>query len=396
MKKVYISLVVVLMLLLCVSCKEHVHNFIDGECSCGEKDIINVPPTVEEPKEIDLDMELLRKKLPNPSWSTPLSNFVGILKTGSTSINSVPIIKCSGIDSEYIGIYVNKTFMDTIRMELSAERKQLFLTNDSSINWNLHNLLKNFDHSGYLYDNYQEDVLSYKLLEAYFAVMDNVNKFDYYDLNNKKITKEDYALKYYEISKYGKIDQVVEDLELLAVYGTRKLTIVNDLHVKENIGKTETMYFWLPTSIISNKVVVSETLNDGIDSWGYNSRIRLMSTEVEYIYTSTTHKFEDGLYVDSVLNYNLGIVAKVDNVKYLVLPEFGNINKDGKDVVSDKEKELSTLINKEYSKLATLELFFESYLKEDVSEEEKNKLLDEYIVENGYAFEVYKYSDIIE
>ena len=69
----------------------------------------------------------------------------------------------------------------------------------------------------------------------------------------------------------------------------------------------------------------------------------------------------------------------VYNVKYLVLPEFGNINKDGKDVVSDKEKELSTLINKEYSKLATLELFFESYLKEDVSEEEKNKLLDEYI-----------------
>lgn len=396
MKKIYVSLVVVLMLLLCVSCKEHVHNFIDGECSCGEKDIINVPPTVEEPKEIDLDMELLRKKLPDPSWSTPLSNFVGILKTGSTSINSVPIIKCSGIDSEYIGIYVNKTFMDTIRMELSAERKQLFLTNDSSINWNLHNLLKNFDHSGYLYDNYQEDVLTYKLLEAYFAVMDNVNKFDYYDLNNKKITKEDYALKYYEISKYGKIDQVVEDLELLAVYGTRKLTIVNDLHVKENIGKTETMYFWLPTSIISNKVVVNETLNDGIDSWGYNSRIRLMSTEVEYIYTSTTHKFEDGLYVDSVLNYNLGIVAKVDNVKYLVLPEFGNINKDGKDVVSDKEKELSTLINKEYSKLATLELFFESYLKEDVSEEEKNKLLDEYIVENGYVFEVYKYSDIIE
>lgn len=396
MKKVYISLVVVLMLLLCVSCKEHVHNFIDGKCSCGEEDIINVPPTVEEPKEIDLDMELLRKKLPNPSWSTPLSNFVGILKTGSTSINSVPIIKCSGIDSEYIGIYVNKTFMDTIRMELSAERKQLFLTNDSSINWNLHSLLKDFDQSGYLYDNYQEDVLTYKLLEVYFLVMDNVNKFDYYDLNNKKITKEDYALKYYEISKYGKIDQVVEDLELLAVYGTRKLTIVNDLHVKENIGKTETMYFWLPTSIISNKVVVNETLNDGIDSWGYNSRIRLMSTEVEYIYTSTTHKFEDGLYVDSVLNCNLGIVAKVDNVKYLVLPEFGNINKDGKDVVSDKEKELSTLINKEYSKLATLELFFESYLKEDVSEEEKNKLLDEYIVENGYVFEVYKYSDIIE
>ena len=80
MKKVYISLVVVLILLLCVSCKEHVHNFIDGKCSCGEKDIINVPPTVEAPKEIDLDMELLRKKLPNPSWSTPLSNFVGILK----------------------------------------------------------------------------------------------------------------------------------------------------------------------------------------------------------------------------------------------------------------------------------------------------------------------------
>lgn len=395
MKRIRLILILIISLFLIGGCDETIDcgKNPDHESCIENIDCVKDPDhesCIDEVnyKEIELDASVLTKTLPEPSWWSPKSNFVGILQKYMTEKMSIPLLKFSEIDEFYIGLYIDKTFMETVRWELSEERKNSFSAKDENTNWNLHWALReSYD----LYARYQNNVLNYKLLEVYLSIIEK--EISCYDINGNKIDSSSYPLKFYKVDKNKDIKVEFDNLELIALYGTRTVEVVDDLYVKEMIGEKEVVYFWVP-GIIEKGFVTALEKDDSY--YGYNYNLRIKSSQITYIYTSTEYNFKNGLYISSVLGRNLGMIVESEGVKYLVLPEFGVENKDGEASISNTEKELLKLLIKDFSKQATLELYYEKYLDEDLSPEEIDALLDKYIFEKGYIYEVYKYLDIIK
>ena len=119
MKRIRLILILIISLFLIGGCDETIDcgKNPDHESCIENIDCVKDPDhesCIDEVnyKEIELDASVLTKTLPEPSWWSPKSNFVGILQKYMTEKMSIPLLKFSEIDEFYIGLYIDKTFIN--------------------------------------------------------------------------------------------------------------------------------------------------------------------------------------------------------------------------------------------------------------------------------------------
>ncbi len=394
MKKLVTILSIFICLVSVASCtddKPHEHVYVDGKCTCGEVDPnYSVPhehifvngicecgaeePKTLLPKEINVDEEVLTKVIEDHDTFYRPSNFEKIIQDEGEKKQSVPILKFSEIDKKYIGVYVDKSFMDLIRKE----------ANDDDGMSHLEQVVKSY---------YNPNLISQEIMNLYYDIVnENVIKAnEYFTLDGKLINRENVNVKYYELNQQQEIPTIIDNYEIIGLYGSRIVTIIDDLYVKDEIGKEIKTYFWMPGTIKNDKVIVNEDLTTA--TTGYNYYIRSKSSNNKYIYAGNL-PLEDALLNRKMMHYHISIITENDGLEYVVLPEFGIDNKNSDPNSKKINESLSALLNKDLSRLATNELYLQQLTSYEGTK--KDAYIDEYIEKYGYAYEVYEYSKILE
>lgn len=400
-KRILIMLSILICLVCATSCtddKPHEHVYIDGKCNCGVLDPNYVIPHAhifvdgicvcgEEDynsslyKEISIDEELLTKTIEDYDTFGRPSNFQKIIQDGWEINQSVPILEFSEIDKKYIGVYVDKTFMDLIRKE--AEDTD----NGRS---HLEQVAKKY---------YDKNLLNQEIMDLYYNIVNKNLANEYFTLDGKIINRENICVKYYELNKQQEIPTIIDNYEIIGLYGNRIVTIIDDLYVKDEIGKEIKTYFWIPGIIENDKVIAKESLttdikgeNNNITN-GYNYYIRVKSSNNKYIYTGDI-PLEDALLNRRVMINHVSIIIENDEFEYIVLPEFGVDNKNSDPNSKTINEKLAALLNKDLSRLATSELYLAQLTNYEGAE--YDTYIDEYIQKYGYVYEVYEYDEILE
>ena len=348
------------------------HTYIDDICHCGHKN-----PNASLYKEIEIDEKLLYE-LDSHKCMERYSNFYRIFQNGWEEHQSVPILEFSEIDDKYIGVYVDKVYMDLIRKEASESERDNSVLEKVSIEY------------------YKSNHLSYPILLTYYNIINNKYTTKYYTIEGKLINKENVGVKYYQLDKNNEIPIEIDGYEIMGLYGTRKVTVIDDLYVKETIGNEYQVYFEIPVTITNDQIISEEdyfyTYEDkeerGADS--YNSFLRKKSINDKYLYASN-QIFEKSIECSSCFECYISIMFEENGIEYLAVPEFGIINKT---INGLAYTELLQNLNKELSKKVTYELVLKYHTIGDTMTSEE--YVDYYIENYGYTHEVYDYNKILE
>lgn len=349
------------------------HTYIDDICHCGFKN-----PNAPLYKEIEIDENLLYYESDYHKCPERYSNFYRIFQNGWEEHKSVPILEFSEIEDEYIGVYVDKAYMDLIRKEAIESDKDNSLLERVSIEY------------------YRTNHLSYYILSTYYNIINNKYTTEYYTIDGRIINRENVGVKYYQLDKKNEIPVEIDGYEIIGLYGTRKVTVVDDLYVKESIGNEYQVYFEIPITITNGRILAEEdyfyTYEDqeerGVDS--YKSFLRKKSTNTKYLYASN-QSFKLSIECPYCFELYTSIMFEENGIEYLVVPESGVTNKL---INGLAYTELLQNMNKELSEKVTYELVLQYHtIGDNMTYEE---YVDYYIENHGYTHEVYDYNKILE